>query len=149
MDLLLILIHDRQIDGIIIINLIGTLRERLVVIVDDDFAPNAESNLQMGILLCDFLGENPVEADLSGVVRQVQQTLRFFKVTPVVREERDALALADTVLTRRLAAYIGDGTVVSRDLTCEIVGDILFCTLTAECEEQIGIFIPIPDDTAD
>lgn len=75
----------------------------------------------------------------------VTETLRFYKVMPAVREERDALALADTVLTSRLAAYIGDGTVVSRDLTCEVIGDILLCTLTAECEEQIGTFIPIPD----
>lgn len=92
---------------------------------------------------CTLPGDIPLPVTI------VTETLRFYEVTPAVREERDALALADTVLTRRLAAYIGDGTVVSRDLTCEVVGDILLCTLTAECEEQIGIFIPIPDDTAD
>ena len=35
MHLLLILIHDRQIDGIVILYLVRTLRECLVVIIDD------------------------------------------------------------------------------------------------------------------
>ena len=75
----------------------------------------------------------------------VTETLRYYEVTPAVREERDALTLADTVLTRRLAAYLDGGTVVRRELTCEVVGDILLCTLTAECEEQIGKFVSIPE----
>lgn len=75
----------------------------------------------------------------------VTETLRYYEVTPVVRKERDALTLADTVLTRRLAAYLDGGTVVRRELTCEVVGDILLCTLTAECEEQIGKFVSIPE----
>ena len=79
----------------------------------------------------------------------VTETLRFYEVTPAVREERDALALADTVLTRRLAAYLDGGTVVRRELTCEVVGDILLCTLTAECEEQIGKFVSIPKEQQD
>jgi len=49
-------------------------------IVEDDIAPNAEGNLQMRISLCDFLGENPVEADFTGIVRQVQQLLPCFQL---------------------------------------------------------------------
>ena len=87
--------------------------------------------------------------DIPLPVTIVTETLRFFKVTPVVREERDALTLADTVLTHRLAEYISGGTVVRRDLSCEVVGDILICTLTAECEEQIGKFVSIPKEQQD
>ena len=54
MDLLLILIHYRQIDGIIIINLIGALRERLVVIVDDGLGLPAGNH-----------ADNPYESDKS------------------------------------------------------------------------------------
>ncbi len=87
--------------------------------------------------------------DIPLPVTVVTETLRIYEVTPAVREERDALALADTVLTRRLAAYIDGGTVVRRDLTCEVVGDILLCTLTAECEEQIGKFVSIQKEQPD
>ena len=90
---------------------------------------------------CTMLGDIPLP------VTVITETLRFYEVTPAVREERDALALADAVLTRRLAAYIDGGTVVRRDLTCEVVGDILLCTLTAECEEQIGKFVSIPKES--
>ena len=87
--------------------------------------------------------------DIPLPVTVVTETLRFYEVTPVVRKERDALTLADTVLTRRLAAYLDGGTVVRRELTCEVVGDILLCTLTAECEEQIGKFVSIPKEQQD
>ena len=76
----------------------------------------------------------------------VTETLRIYEVTPARRSEKDALALADTVLTDRLAAYIGDGVVVNRALTCDRAGDILICTLAAECEEQIGKFVSIPKE---
>ena len=84
--------------------------------------------------------------DIPLPVITVTETLRFYEVTPVARKERDALTLADTVLTSRLAGYINGGTVVSRSLTCEVIGDILLCTLTAECEEQIGKFVSIPKE---
>lgn len=83
--------------------------------------------------------------DIPLPVTVVTETVRFYEVTPVARKERDALALADMVLTRRLTAYIDGGTVLRRDLTCEVIGDILLCTLTAECEEQIGKFVSIPE----
>lgn len=84
--------------------------------------------------------------DIPLPVTIVTETLRYYEVTPARRSEKDALALADTVLTDRLSGYIGDGEVVSRELTCEVVDDILICTLTAECEEQIGKFVSIPKE---
>ena len=85
--------------------------------------------------------------DIPLPVTVVTETLRYYEVTPAVRKERDALTLADTVLTRRLAAYLDGGTVVRRELTCEVAGDILLCTLTAECEEQIGKFVSISENS--
>ena len=87
--------------------------------------------------------------DIPLPVTIVTETLRQYEVTPARRSEKDALALADTVLTDRLSGYIGEGEVVSRDLTCEVVGDILICTLSAECEEQIGEFVSIPKEKQD
>ena len=92
---------------------------------------------------CSLPGDIPLPVTI------VTETLRFYQVMPAVREERDALTLADAVLTRRLAGYISGGTVVRRDLSCEVVGDILVCTLTAECEEQIGKFVSIPKEQQD
>ena len=47
------------------------------------------------------------------------------------------------MLTSRLAGYIGDGEVLSRELTGQVEGDTLLVTLTAECREQIGQPVPI------
>ena len=55
-------------------------------IVEDHVTPDTEENFQMGIFLCDFLGKNPVKADFSGVIRQIQQlfaALQFFAELPV------------------------------------------------------------------
>lgn len=84
--------------------------------------------------------------DIPLPVRIVTETYREYEVMPVERSEKDALSLADTVLTARLAACLEDGEVLRRDLTCEVAGDILICTLTAECEEQIGEFVSIPKE---
>ena len=42
-------------------------------IVQSGAAPDAEGDLQVGILLLNFLRKDPVKADLAGVVRQVQE----------------------------------------------------------------------------
>lgn len=76
----------------------------------------------------------------------VTETYRTYEITPTKQSEKDALALADTVLTNRLAEYLDGGTVVSRSLTCEVADDMLLCTLTAECEEQIGQFVLMPKE---
>ena len=90
--------------------------------------------------ICTLPGDIPLPVTI------VTETLRIYEIMPTVRAEKDALALADTVLTYRLAAYLNGGTVISRELTCEVLGDILLCTLTAECEEQIGKFVSIPKE---
>lgn len=84
--------------------------------------------------------------DIPLPVMIVTETFRIYEVMPARRSEKDALSLADTVLTSRLAGYIDGGEVVRRGLTCEVAGDILLCTLTAECEEQIGKFVSIPKE---
>ena len=90
--------------------------------------------------ICTLPGDIPLP------VTVVTEQLRIYEIKSTVREEKDALALADTVLTNRLAAYLNGGTVVRRELTFEVSGDVLLCTLTAECEEQIGKFVSIPKE---
>ena len=89
---------------------------------------------------CTLPGDIPLPVTI------VIETFHIYEIVPTVRSEKDALVLADTVLTSRLAAYLNGGTVHSRELTCEALGDILLCTLTAECEEQIGKFVSIPKE---
>lgn len=90
--------------------------------------------------ICTLPGDIPLPVTI------VTERLRIYEIRSTVRDEKDALALADEVLTNRLAAYLDGGTVIRRELTCEVLGDVLLCTLTAECEEQIGKFVSIPKE---
>ena len=62
------------------------------------------------------------------------------------RSQEEAIRLADTILTARLRRSMEEGEVLSRELTCEVVGDTLLVTLSAECQEQIGRFIDTPKE---
>ena len=79
-------------------------------------------------------------------VTMVTETLRPYEITERERSREEALALADTVLTARLAGYVEEGEVLSRELTGEVVDGDLVVTLSAECEEQIGRLVEIPKD---
>ena len=54
-------------------------------------------------------------------------------------------ALAQGVLEERLAGYVEDGDILSKEITSKKAGDLLVVTLLAECEEQIGKFVDAPD----
>ena len=82
--------------------------------------------------------------DVALPVTAVTETLRPYTLSPRQRTEEEALALADTVLTARLADCLEEGEVLSRTLTAQAVGDALLVTLTAECQEQIGRFVELP-----
>ena len=77
-------------------------------------------------------------------VTVVTETLRPYALAERERSEEEALRLADLVLTKRLAGYLEEGTLLHRELTSETVGDTLLVTLSAECEEQIGRFVEMP-----
>ncbi|MBR2132350.1 MAG: sporulation protein YqfD [Oscillospiraceae bacterium] len=82
-------------------------------------------------------------------VTMVTQTLRFYHTADAVRSEKEALKLADQVLTERLTSYLAGGEVIHRALSSEIVDDTLLVTLTAECEEEIGTFVHLPKEQSD
>ena len=79
-------------------------------------------------------------------VTTASETLRFYELVERERTEEDALALADTVLTARLEAYMEEGQVLSRELTSQVVDGNLVVTLVAECQEQIGRLVEIPKE---
>jgi len=81
-------------------------------------------------------------------VTMVTERLREYTLVEGQRSEEEAAALADLVLTRRLAAYLreGEGTVRSRHLTTAVEDGMLVVTLEAECEEQIGRVVELPQD---
>ena len=60
------------------------------------------------------------------------------------RSRPEALALAETVLDQRLAGYLDEGEVLSREISAEERDGCLVVTLSAECREQIGRFIDAP-----
>ncbi len=79
-------------------------------------------------------------------VTMVTETLRGYILKETVRSQEEAMRLADTILTARLKRGMEEGEVLSRELTCEVVGDTLLVTLSAECQEQIGRFIDTPKE---
>ncbi len=84
--------------------------------------------------------------DIPLPVTAVTETQREYARVPDRRSREEAMALADIVLTRRLAECLAGGEVLRRELTCAAAGDMLLVTLTAECEEQIGKFIDLPKE---
>ena len=79
-------------------------------------------------------------------VTMVTETLRGYTLKESSRSPEEAIRLADTILTARLRRSMEEGEVLSRELTCEVVGDTLMVTLSAECQEQIGRFIDTPKE---
>ena len=79
-------------------------------------------------------------------VTMVTETLRGYTLKESSRSQEEAIRLADTILTARLRRSMEEGEVLSRELTCEVVGDTLMVTLSAECQEQIGRFIDTPKE---
>lgn len=74
----------------------------------------------------------------------VTETLRPYELTERQRSEQEALALAEEVLDARLAGYLDEGKILSREVASEAVDGYLVVTLAAECEEQIGRFVDAP-----
>ncbi len=114
-------------------------KKRINLYIDSSICGNTCDKI-ISQKICTLPGNIPLPVTI------VTEKFRIYELKPTVREETDALALADTVLTNRLAAYLNGGTVVRRELTSEVSGDVLLCTLTAECEEQIGKFVSIPKE---
>ncbi len=77
-------------------------------------------------------------------VTMVMETLRFYEIVERERSEAEALALAEEVLDARLAGYLDEGEILSREISSEVVDGNLVVTLSAECQEQIGRFIDVP-----
>lgn len=78
-------------------------------------------------------------------VTMVTERLRYYTVEEAPRQKEAALALAQGVLEERLADYVEDGDILSKEITSKKAGDLLVVTLLAECEEQIGKFVDAPD----
>ena len=78
-------------------------------------------------------------------VKMVTERLRYYTVEEAPRQKEAALALAQGVLEERLAGYVEDGDILSKEITSKKAGDLLVVTLLAECEEQIGKFVDAPD----
>lgn len=73
------------------------------------------------------------------------ETVRAYEAA-VVDVDRDAAeALLRVRLDEALRAEIGDGEVVSADYAAQVEGGKLIVTLTAECKEEIGKFVPFPE----
>ena len=77
-------------------------------------------------------------------VTMVTETLRPYEVTERQRSRQEALALAEEALDARLAGYLDEGEILSREVSSEVVDGDLVVTLSAECKEQIGKFVDAP-----
>lgn len=79
-------------------------------------------------------------------VVMVTERLRFYELAQRERSPEEALALAEAVLDQRLAEYLDEGEVLSREVSSETVDGNLVVTLSAECREQIGRLVELPGD---
>lgn len=77
-------------------------------------------------------------------VTMVTETLRPYETLERKRSEQEALALAEEVLDARLAEYLDEGEILSREVSSQTADGCLVVTLSAECQEQIGRFIEAP-----
>ena len=77
-------------------------------------------------------------------VTMITETLRSYELVERRRTEAEALALAEKVLDARLAGYLDEGEILSREIASEVVDGYLVVTLSAECQEQIGEFVETP-----
>ena len=77
-------------------------------------------------------------------VTVVTETLRPYELMQRQRSEKEALALAEEVLDARLAGYLDEGEILSREVSSQASDGYLTVTLSVECQEQIGKFIDSP-----
>ena len=79
-------------------------------------------------------------------VTGITETILPYEITERQRTPDEAQAIAESVLDARLAEYLDGGEVLSRDVTAEVKDGNLVVTLSAECEEQVGLFVDTPED---
>ncbi|MDE7261078.1 MAG: sporulation protein YqfD [Oscillospiraceae bacterium] len=77
-------------------------------------------------------------------VTMVTEKLRPYELVERQRSEQEALALAEEVLDARLAGYLDEGEILSREVSGRAADGYLVVTLSVECQEQIGKFIDAP-----
>ena len=76
----------------------------------------------------------------------VTERLQPYTLREVQRSQEEALRLADTILTARLHRALEEGEVLRRELTSRVEDGLLVVTLSAECQEQIGRFVDLPEE---
>ena len=79
-------------------------------------------------------------------VTAVTETILPYELVERQRGQEEALALAEAALDARLAEYLDEGEVLSREVACAVEDGNLVVTLSAECEEQVGRFVDTPED---
>ena len=74
------------------------------------------------------------------------ERFRSYQLTERERSPEEALALGEKTLDERLAGYLDEGEILSREVTAEERDGCLVVTLSVECQEQIGRLVEIPKD---
>ena len=76
----------------------------------------------------------------------VKETWRYYEIQETERSQAQAQELAETVLEQYLLDGMDEGTVESQSFTAIPWEGGLLTALTAECHEQIGVFVEIPKE---
>lgn len=79
-------------------------------------------------------------------VTVVTERFRPYQLAERERDPEEALALGEKTLDERLAGYLDEGEILSREVTAEERDGCLVVTLSVECQEQIGRLVEIPKD---
>lgn len=74
-----------------------------------------------------------------------QETCRSYETVACPVDPQAARAMLEETLLSRLTALLGEsGTLESCSFSSRVEGELLVVTLTAECREELGRFIPAP-----
>ena len=83
-------------------------------------------------------------------VTLVQETWRFYERVPAQRTAEQAEKTAEDLLTRQLHSMVDPYGVVNSVLcSSRQKGDLLLVTLSAECQEEIGVSTPIYTESSE
>ena len=74
-----------------------------------------------------------------------RETARAYERTGTKIDPEAAQTLLEERLLADLTEQVGEGEIVSTAYTARQAGGVLTVTLTAECREEIGTFVPFPD----
>ena len=75
----------------------------------------------------------------------VRETLRFYEAEAVETDDHEARMKLEQTLKVAIAHGLGDGEVLSENISYSSGGGLIYACLRARCSEEIGVYVPLSD----